>query len=152
MSKGISWTVVNKINTGLVPESKNCTRSSTGNWRRYNRVLESNSSNNTWLNANKLSKYPYCSPISHNGGYSGGTGFNHEITWPNNWQQTQLELPRQKLTKKIAWKIGAMKRARHLVPQATFHLIYQASVQPHVDYRSTVEDFNLELTFCFLPP
>ena len=57
----------------------------------------------------------------------------------------------KKLTKTIAWKIGAMKRVRHLVPQATFHLIYQALIQPYFDYRSTVEDCNLELTFCSLP-
>ena len=58
----------------------------------------------------------------------------------------------KKLTKKIAWKIGAMKRVRHLIPQATFHLtIYQALIQSHFDYCSTVEDFNLELTFCSLP-
>ena len=32
----------------------------------------------------------------------------------------------EKLTKKIASGIWAMKRVRHLVTQATFHLIYQA--------------------------
>ena len=30
--------------------------------------------------------------------------------------------------------IGAIKRIRHLVPQATLHLIYQALIQPHFDY------------------
>ena len=36
-----------------------------------------------------------------------------------------------KLTKKVASGIGAIKRVRHLVPQATLHLIYQALIQPH---------------------
>ena len=31
-----------------------------------------------------------------------------------------------------------MIRVRHLVPQATLHLIYQALIQPHFDYCSTV--------------
>ena len=44
----------------------------------------------------------------------------------------------EKLTKKIAFGIGAMKRVRHLVPPATLHLIYQALTQPHFDYGSTV--------------
>ena len=44
----------------------------------------------------------------------------------------------EKLTKKIASVIGAMKRARYLVPPATLHLIYQALIQPHFDYCSTV--------------
>ena len=44
----------------------------------------------------------------------------------------------KKLTKKIARGIGAMIRVRHLVPQATLHLIYQALIQPHFDYCSTV--------------
>jgi len=43
-----------------------------------------------------------------------------------------------KLTKKIASGIGAMKRIRHFVPQATLHLIYQAIIQPHFDYCNVV--------------
>ena len=39
-----------------------------------------------------------------------------------------------KLTKKVASGIGAIKRIRHLVPQATLLLIYQALIQPHFDY------------------
>ena len=31
-----------------------------------------------------------------------------------------------------------MIRVRHLVPQATLHLIYQALIQPHFDYCNTV--------------
>ena len=38
-----------------------------------------------------------------------------------------------KLTKKVASGIGATKRIRHFVPQATLHLIYQALIQPHFD-------------------
>ena len=43
-----------------------------------------------------------------------------------------------KLTKKVASGIGAIKRIRHLVPQATLHLIYQALIQPHFDYCNIV--------------
>ena len=43
-----------------------------------------------------------------------------------------------KLTKKVASGIGAIKRIRHLVPQATLHPIYQALIQPHFDYCNVV--------------
>lgn len=43
-----------------------------------------------------------------------------------------------KITKKIASGIGAIKRVRHLVPQATLHNIYNALVQPHFDYCNVV--------------
>ena len=43
-----------------------------------------------------------------------------------------------KLTKKVASGIRAIKRIRHLVPQATLHLIYQALIQPHFDYCNIV--------------
>ena len=39
-----------------------------------------------------------------------------------------------KLTRKVASGTGAIKRIRHLVPQATLLLIYQALIQPHFDY------------------
>ena len=38
-----------------------------------------------------------------------------------------------KLTKKVTSGIGAIKRIRHLVPQATLHLIYHALIQPQFD-------------------
>lgn len=44
----------------------------------------------------------------------------------------------EKLTKKVASGIGAIKRVRHLVPQATLHLIYRSLVQPHFDYCNIV--------------
>ena len=43
-----------------------------------------------------------------------------------------------KLTKKIASGIGAIKRVRHLVPQATLQNIFSALVQPHFDYCNVV--------------
>ena len=43
-----------------------------------------------------------------------------------------------KLTKKVASGIWAIKRISHLVPQATLHLIYQALIQPHFDYCNIV--------------
>ena len=44
----------------------------------------------------------------------------------------------EKVTKKVASGIGAIKRMRHLVPQATLQLIYQALIQPHFDYCNIV--------------
>ena len=44
----------------------------------------------------------------------------------------------EKVTKKVAYGIGAIKRIRHLVPQATLQLIYQALIQPHFDYCNIV--------------
>ena len=38
------------------------------------------------------------------------------------------------LTKKVASGTGAIKRIRHLVPQATLLLIHQALIQPHFGY------------------
>ena len=43
-----------------------------------------------------------------------------------------------KLTKKVASGIGAIKRIEHLVPQATLLVIYQALIQPHFDYYNIV--------------
>jgi len=43
-----------------------------------------------------------------------------------------------KLTKTVASGIGAIKRIRYLVPQATLHLIYLALIQPHFDYCNIV--------------
>ena len=44
----------------------------------------------------------------------------------------------EKVTKKVASGIGAIKRIRQLVPQATLQLIYQALLQPHFDYCNIV--------------
>ena len=43
-----------------------------------------------------------------------------------------------KLTKKIASGIGAIKRVRHLVPYGALHSVYQALVQPHFNYCNIV--------------
>ena len=40
----------------------------------------------------------------------------------------------EKLTKKTASGIGALKRIRHLIPASTLHLIYQALIKPPFDY------------------
>ena len=40
----------------------------------------------------------------------------------------------EKLTKKIASGIGAIKRVRHLIPGPTLQHIYQALIKPHFDY------------------
>jgi len=51
----------------------------------------------------------------------------------------------EKVTKKVASGVAAIKRIRHLVPQATLHLIYQALIQPHFDYCNIVWG-NCEIT------
>ncbi|XP_073237512.1 uncharacterized protein [Porites lutea] len=43
-----------------------------------------------------------------------------------------------KVTKKVDSGIGAIKRIRHLVTQATLQLIYQALIQSHFDYCNIV--------------
>ena len=44
----------------------------------------------------------------------------------------------KKIIKKVSFGIGAIKRVRHLVPQATSQLIYQALIHPHFNYCNTV--------------
>ena len=43
-----------------------------------------------------------------------------------------------KIIKKVSSGIGAIKRVRPLVPQATLHLIHQALIHPHFNYCNTV--------------
>ena len=50
-----------------------------------------------------------------------GVTIDNKLDWSSHIDQ---------LTKKAASGIGAIKRIRHLVPQATLHLIYQALIQP----------------------
>ena len=44
----------------------------------------------------------------------------------------------EKIIKKVSSGIGAIKRLRHLVPEATLQLIYQALIHPHFNYCNTV--------------
>ena len=44
----------------------------------------------------------------------------------------------ENVIKKVSSDIGAITRVRHLVPQATLHLIYQAHFHPHFNYCNTV--------------
>ena len=44
----------------------------------------------------------------------------------------------ENIIKKVSSGIGAIKRVRHLVPQATLHLIYQALFHPLFNYCNTV--------------
>ena len=44
----------------------------------------------------------------------------------------------EKLAKKVASGIAAIKRIRQFVPPATLHLIYKALIQPHFDYCNVV--------------
>ena len=43
----------------------------------------------------------------------------------------------EKIIKKVPSGIGAIKRVRHLVPQATLQLIYPALIHPHFNYFNT---------------
>ena len=44
----------------------------------------------------------------------------------------------EKVTKNVSSGIGTIKRIRHLVPQATLLLIYQALIPPHFDKSNIV--------------
>ena len=44
----------------------------------------------------------------------------------------------ERLAKKVASGIPAIKRVRQFVPPATLHLIYKALIQPHFDYCNVV--------------
>ena len=44
----------------------------------------------------------------------------------------------EKIIKKVSSGLRAIKRVRHLVPQATLHLIHQALIHPHFNYCNTV--------------
>ena len=44
----------------------------------------------------------------------------------------------ERLAKKVASGIVAIKRVRQFVPPATLHLIYKALIQPHFDYCNVV--------------
>ena len=44
----------------------------------------------------------------------------------------------ERLAKKVASGIAAIKRVRQFVPPATLHLIYKALIQPHFDYCNVV--------------
>ena len=52
----------------------------------------------------------------------------------------------KKIIKKVSSGIGAIKRVRHLVPQATLQLIYQALIHPHFNYCNTVWAGNCGIT------
>ena len=52
----------------------------------------------------------------------------------------------EKIIKKVSSGIGAIKRVRHLVPQATLQLIYQALIHPHFNYFNTVLAGNCGIT------
>ena len=52
----------------------------------------------------------------------------------------------EKIIKKESSGIGAIKRVRHLVPQATLQLIYQALIHPHFNYFNTVLAGNCGIT------
>ena len=44
----------------------------------------------------------------------------------------------ENIIKKVSSGIGDIKRVRHLIPQATLHLIYRALILPHFNYCNTV--------------
>ena len=53
----------------------------------------------------------------------------------------------EKITKKIAYAIGALKRVRSFITTKTAVQVYQALIQPHFDYCCSVWD-NLGETLC----
>ena len=58
-----------------------------------------------------------------------GILIDSNLTWGNHID---------KLAKKIASGIAAVRRVRQFVPSSTLHLIYKALIQPHFDYCSVV--------------
>ena len=52
----------------------------------------------------------------------------------------------EKVIKKVSSGIGAIKRVRYLIPQATLQLIYQALIHPHFNYCNTVWAGNCGIT------
>ena len=44
----------------------------------------------------------------------------------------------ENIIEKVSSGIGAIKRVRHLIPQATLQLIYQPRIHPHLNYCKTV--------------
>ena len=44
----------------------------------------------------------------------------------------------ENIIKKVSSIIGAIKRVRHLILQATLHLTYRALILPHFNYCNTV--------------
>ena len=58
-----------------------------------------------------------------------GVFIDANLTWGSHFER---------LAKKIASGIAAIKRVRQFVPPATLHLIYKALIQPHFDYCNVV--------------
>ena len=58
-----------------------------------------------------------------------GVTIDNKLDWSSNID---------KLTEKVAFGIRAIRRIRHLVPQVTLHLIYQALIQLHFEYCNIV--------------
>ena len=89
-----------------------------GSWQKLNTLTASPvlSINGTPINQVSTSK-------------SLGILIDANLTWGSNIE---------KLAKKIASGIAAIKRVRQFVPPATLHLIYKALIQPHFDYCNVV--------------
>ena len=58
-----------------------------------------------------------------------GVFIDANLTWGSHFER---------LAKKIASGIAAIKRVRQFVPPATLHLIYKSLTQPHFDYCNVV--------------
>ena len=58
-----------------------------------------------------------------------GVIIDNNLDWSNHIEN---------IIKKVSYGIGAIKQGRHLIPQATVHLIYRSLVLPHFNYCITV--------------
>ena len=78
------------------------------------------------------------SPFSAHQWYSRKPGINVKISRCTHWCKPYLGQSIEKLAKKIASGIAAIKRVRQFLPPATLDLIYKALIQPHFDYCNVV--------------
>ena len=105
----------------------------------------------TWLNANKLTKTEFMqigsgqrlNTVTASPSVTmDGTRVEQVVTTKPFGVTTDDKLSWnfhfEKLTKKIACGIRAMKRVKYLVPKATLRLVDQALIQPHFGYCCTV--------------
>ena len=70
--------------------------------------------------------------------------YQHQNLWVYSLMQTLHSTVIERLAKKVACGIAAIKGVRQYIPPATLHLVYKTLIQPHFDYCT--------LTIVFLAP
>ena len=80
----------------------------------------------------------YCTSLPDNRRGSYKSGLPYQITWGAYRPKLDLECHINKIAKKIASRIGALKRVRPFVPGTSLQFIFNSLVQLHFDYCSVV--------------